>query len=169
MSVNRQNFTLLLAILGTLTVGSVTAQNFAAYTLNPVPIIVNLDATSPAIILQSPNFGIANYENLSNYTLTIRSGSVPLVLVFSFRHFNLEYEQSCLYDALYLREDAFCGTWAAGREFPYLFLPQREFTIRFKTDESVRRPGFQILVDPEPADNVYDDYNGDYPNYLFSN
>ncbi|CAG5124198.1 unnamed protein product, partial [Candidula unifasciata] len=114
------------------------------YELNPTPFNVNFESTSPPIVILSPNYGRGNYPNdVNNFTLTIRSNSEPLVLVFYFRHFDLEYQRVCAFDDLSLQGIKYCGTWETGRSIPF-YLPEfSSFVVTFKTDHSVTRSGFE--------------------------
>ncbi|CAG5132086.1 unnamed protein product, partial [Candidula unifasciata] len=114
----------------------------AVYELEQTPTNVNLNSTSLPIVIRSPNFP-NNYPNNINYTLSIRSEFDVLLLVLYFRHFNVEFEDICTWDALSLQGVKYCGTWLTGLVIPFSLPRLRSFTLDFKTDDVVPDSGFE--------------------------
>jgi len=122
----------------------------------PGPFIQDL-ALSAELVIASPNYGGAQYENNMDcsWLITTAPGQVLSITILQM---NIEHHSSCAWDALSLYDGeahliaSLCGSSVP----PTFYTSGAELLITFTTDGSVTAPGFELEVTATnaPADGA---------------
>ncbi|BFZ23268.1 hypothetical protein BsWGS_26306 [Bradybaena similaris] len=107
---------------------------------------------SASTLIRSYNFASGRYRNSENCQVQLWADSRPLVLTVTFNVFEVESESKCRMDYLCINGVSFCGSWEVNKTFTFRLPAHRSFTLRFVTDASVARRGFEIRLDAKITD-----------------
>ena len=111
--------------------------------------VVKCDQTffEKAFTLQTLNFSSAPYlDNLECNYLIKKNSTKVCYLELTFLKFDIETSPQCQYDYLEINNVRLCGTLHKETTRTYVF-DENEKLIRFKSDASTNRDGFQIYIE----------------------